>query len=347
MHHQNQTNCKYPDLGIFISPQGRVGPCGAVLKENLKVFNSIDQLETDPVFQETKNYNIQNNILGCSFCAHCKELEDMGVASMRQRNTENLKPFLSIAFSNTCNLDCVMCGSEYSSKWYSVYKNNREVNEFYGPDSPGSILPHSLTQDQVDEVCKLIPRLDGIIIKGGEPLVDPMVLYFLEKIVNIKPDININMVSNFTVLNLELLSKFKNLNLMVSVDGIGKVYEWIRGTDFGNVDNNLTKFANRGGRVRVQPTLSAYNVEHMQHLYEYYNDKNIKVIDTPFIDTKYFTNANHIGEKRFHDATSQYTFSFSMQWKQQEQNAINMFERYTQIMNKHRGFDWHALSKAR
>lgn len=342
-----KTNCKYPDLGVFISPQGRVGPCGAVLKENLNIFNSIEQLRTDPVFLETKRYNTENNILGCSFCSHCKELEDMGVASMRQRNTESLKPFLSIAFSNTCNLDCVMCGSEYSSKWYSVYKNNKEVNEFFGPDSPGDIRPHSLSQDQVDEVCKLLPSLDGVIIKGGEPLVDPMVLYFLEQAAEINPNITVSMVSNFTVLNLPLLRKFKNLNLMVSVDGIGKVYEWIRGTKFEIVDNNITEFAASGGLVRIQPTLSAYNVEHMQDIYNYYNAKNIRVNRTPIIDTKYYTNANHIGEKRFKEATALYTFPFSMIWKKQEPQATAMFERYTQIMNNHRGFDWHALSKAR
>lgn len=335
-----KTNCNYPDRGIFISPQGQVAPCGAVIKDRLETFTSAEQIQTDEVFVRTKEYNEKDNILGCDFCFHCSELEGMGVASMRQRNTENMKVFLSIAFSNTCNLDCVMCGSEYSSKWYSLYKNNKEVNKFYGPDSPGSILPHSLSYEQVDEVLKLIPSIEEVIIKGGEPLVDPKVLYFLEKIVDIKPNIIISMVSNLTVLNLKLLNKFKNLNLMVSIDGIGKVYEWIRGTDFGPVNENIMQFAKQGGKVKVQPTLSAYNVEHMQELYDYYQDKNIRIQTTPIIDTKYFTNPNLIGYNRFTEAKAKYKFPFKMQWKKPEHRAVQMFERYTKIMNKHRGFDW-------
>ena len=343
-----QSKCLYVANAVFISPQGKVAPCGAIQnRKQLEVFESVEQLQTDPVFKDTKLYNALGRILDSKWCSHCKELEDMGVKSMRQRagSGNSHDGFLSIAFSNTCNLDCVMCSSEYSSKWYQTWKHNAEIKEYFGgdTDSDRQYKPHGLSYEQIDEVLKIVPRLKGLIIKGGEPLVDPKVLYFLERCVDINPDINVSMVSNLTILNMKLLAKFRKLNLQVSIDGIHKTYEWIRGTEFSSVDYNIDQFHAAGGRIQIQPTMSAYNMENMEQLYQYYRSKGIFVQKTPIIATNDYLKATHLGRERFVQAADSFSFPFSMKYNEPTEAEKESFRRYTKVMNKHRGFEWEQI----
>ena len=52
-----QSKCLYVANAVFISPQGKVTPCGAIQnRKQLEVFESVEQLQTDPVFKDTKLY---------------------------------------------------------------------------------------------------------------------------------------------------------------------------------------------------------------------------------------------------------------------------------------------------
>ena len=51
---------------------------------------------------------------------------------------------------------------------------------------------------------------------------------------------------------VELLKSFKDVVLIISLDGIGKVHEYIRpGCDFNLVESNITKFRDDGINVLV------------------------------------------------------------------------------------------------
>ena len=89
-----------------------------------------------------------------------------------------------------------------------------------------------------------LDTLEVLMIKGGEPLYDKNCLSLLNRISEVKPGLKIKLVSNITHIpqkTLDTLSKLTNVELNVSIDGTGKIYEWIRGYSFDKIVNNYKK----------------------------------------------------------------------------------------------------------
>ena len=84
---------------------------------------------------------------------------------------------LEVAFDNICNMNCVMCNQQYSSRWDKLFRNNKEFLSSYSQheyNSPPSIY---------DNVIRLlensdISRLHTIKIMGGEPMYSKASLKF-------------------------------------------------------------------------------------------------------------------------------------------------------------------------
>jgi len=75
---------------------------------------------------------------------------------------------------------------------------------------------------------------------------------------------------------VELLKSFKEVVLIISLDGIGKVQEYIRpGCDFSLVESNIQKFRDYGINVLVQSTISLLNVLHLDKLDKWCDERKI------------------------------------------------------------------------
>jgi glutamate-1-semialdehyde 2,1-aminomutase len=118
-------------------------------------------------------------------------------------------------------------------------------------------------------------------VLGGEPLIMTQVLEMLEFLVHEKlaKDIVLRVVTNCTVCNdrlLALLSEFKEIKISLSIDGIGKVNDYIRFPSHWNkIEENALKFINglplEKAYFDIQCTFQLYNSIYLPELISWYN----------------------------------------------------------------------------
>jgi len=154
---------------------------------------------------------------------------------------------LDLRWHNTCNFACVYCGPDLSSQWAV------ELN-----------MPQKINKDAFNQSLSYIDRnlhnVEHVYLAGGEPLLIKENISLLNKIYEINPDIEIRINTNLSIINntiYNILKKFKNVHWTVSVDAIGKEFEYIRyggnwevfvknlkqlSTDFNIINFNLVWF---------------------------------------------------------------------------------------------------------
>lgn len=182
-------------------------------------------------------------------CNMCKAREDAGQPSHRmifnramdQVQTELNKDlhedtaiinnldkvfYLDVTVGNKCNSACVMCNPSASTLWQQEQEaiNNMKFT-----------LPSSVwfNKERAIDLINRIPNLSAINFLGGEPTINDDHVVMLKELIRQgrSKRISINYVTNLTGVSdelLELWSHFGTKHLTISVDGIGKVNEYIR-----------------------------------------------------------------------------------------------------------------------
>lgn len=119
---------------------------------------------------------------------------------------------LSVATSPKCNLRCIMCSSNDQNIDSDVYNRN-----FFPSQEFRTML----------NGCEGIGRLS---FSGGEPFLDEDFLKILKHLIERYKTCTIRITTNGFYLKkyMDLISKIKNLDLMVSIDGFKESYEKIR-----------------------------------------------------------------------------------------------------------------------
>ena len=155
--------------------------------------------------------------------------------------------------SNLCNQTCAMCGSNFSSKWFAHDKRAVEQGLDWRGRQPGLVniedKPHQMTDKDFNKIIEILPSIENITIKGGEPFTDPRNIQILEFFAESKYNLDIiditSNVHSVTDYHWNLLHKIQSngtrVNISASLDGTGKVYEWIRSTAFENTFENMKK----------------------------------------------------------------------------------------------------------
>jgi hypothetical protein len=162
-----------------------------------------------------------------SACNDCKKTESSGMISRRQgsiqwytdHNSDNTDiDLIRLDYwtGDLCNLACVICGPDNSSKWKQelsipIQSRHVVVNKFW----------RSLD----------LTTLKFIHFNGGEPLLSKEHVAFLKEIPN-KSRVHINYNTNATVLPdqylLDLWSEFQLVQLDFSIDDIRERFEYQR-----------------------------------------------------------------------------------------------------------------------
>lgn len=235
--------------------------------------NSINGKQID--FNDSLYDNLRKKILNgerLSFCSRCYEAEDNGFTSLRQRcinDIESLRKtdflmdqvnkffagakiepvWYDLRISNNCNLSCIMCGPMYSSTWAKrVGEENAHL--LYEPD------------------IEISPNTYKIQLAGGEPFMIKKFAKMLSEIDNTECEIVVN--TNATIVTkplLDQLKRFRNVWIVVSVDGYAELNDRIRrGSDWNTVVKNIKLFQECGFNVLVNTVLQRDNVNHIYEL---------------------------------------------------------------------------------
>ncbi len=134
------------------------------------------------------------------------------------------------------------------------------------------------------DVLKSLDALERLYITGGEPLINNRVAEILEYLVDTGAAscIHLELSTNCTHVgnrHIELLRKFRRVELLLSLDAIGSAYEYIRyPARWSVVEENVRKLKDVHGIVcKVPPVVQVYNILGLVDLYRYCDTMDFEV----------------------------------------------------------------------
>lgn len=275
-------NCWYLNNGIYMdhTVDGyRVLPCCKY--RHVDKYYSVDspnKIQDHFFMKEIKN-DFANGIKhkGCEICWHNEEVNGNSKRlSVIPANKQTGKyQNWDLRFGNLCNLKCVMCQPQCSTKWY-------EDIDIYTTHRGGINVIESLRSKNKfdwDYVKKHTPNnAYRIYFAGGEPLYDKNVFEF----VNYLSEFDWNIENTYLTFNTngisytdkwsDLLKKFKiNPTMITSIDGIGKVDEYIRyPTNFNEKKQQAKLIKKINIDISYNLTISALNFPVSQEVIKKY-----------------------------------------------------------------------------
>ena len=259
-----------PFYGAEYDPSGFTTPC-CLLPKNA----DIKQLQEEMLDNKRP-----------TACQKCWVLEDQDKTSDRQlknsafdfysnkdirfveedcRNGKFSTQIVKLYTSNLCNSTCVTCGPEASTAWATLKK----IKTFIKIDS--TILSTISVKD--------IVMLNFV---GGEPFYEKKNFELLEQLIFVN---NTNCFISFTTNGSSILtdhqknilSKFKNLNICLSIDGIEKRFEYMRfPLKWHDLLDTIDYFKSINAQLSVSYTISNVNILYYDETVNWFKEKDLQ-----------------------------------------------------------------------
>jgi len=230
-------------------------------------------------------------------CGRCWQSEDTGIESRRQMENRFLDfkmdrdigsldkdaeqgiakvNMYQLFLGSTCNSTCVTCDSGASSAWRSLQ------------GTAVSIRPENLRTDQY--LAKFFSTIDWSQAKrfnllGGEPLLMDRSFDILRKLLQVNnTDCRVSFVTNgsvtLSVSQIELLRKFSDISCCVSIDGVGKSFEYIRyPLSWPKLLTNMAQYREIFSEVVVSFTVSNLNYHERPEIINWFQDQKLLYIE--------------------------------------------------------------------
>ena len=185
---------------------------------------------------------------------YLKELKDVNKALYNSADSFELNQ-IDIRWSNVCNFACIYCGPEYSSKLATEL----------------GVTIEQPTQARVAELKEYIfthaDQLKHVYLAGGEPLLMKENLELLELLKEVNPNINLRINTNLSKVDtriFDLICTFPNVHWIVSIETIGKEYEYIRyGSSWDDFIDNLASIQQLGHKISFNMLYFVLNYKSM------------------------------------------------------------------------------------
>jgi len=286
--------CIVPETGITINPIGELVLCCAgdnVALGHIKDIEDVSDFFNSDLYNKLRiDFKNQNFPEQCEVCkvhydagrvARFNSYNRFNFPTYKQDVTNKTIPirFLEITTSNICNQMCVTCSGKYSSKW-APYEQ-RAVNvgmHWRNENHKFHTKIYKMTDHDVNKILKIIPDLQHLTIKGGEPFADPNNIKILKLLGETNPKCRVEICTNFQLVTdyvIDLLHKIDEVHIQASIDGTYKLYDWIRGGNFEKTINNIERYHNVEKRQVIPVvTISIYNWMNIIDLIEFF--RNIK-----------------------------------------------------------------------
>ena len=303
---KSKTFCLAPWLSIHTWPDGNTYPC--CLWRSDKPVGNINEETLVEIWNNDTMKRTRAGMLNSeriSSCKRCYELEESGDSSYRKRinnehwdkinyidstdidgklNIMNLHLW-DIRISNFCNFKCRSCGLGLSSSWFSdtVALGNKVDKALINVNDKASFMemlePH-------------YSCVDEIYFAGGEPLIMPEHYQILDKLLELgRTDVNIRYSTNFSKLVykgshiFDYWKHFPNLELYISIDGIGRIGEYVRkGYSDELFHKNVLEYKNSN----IKHTDYAYAITYGTLNYLHLFDMVLDFIKRDFVDKDAF-----------------------------------------------------------
>lgn len=235
-------------------------------------------------------------------------LDQTWIASYGRRKRDFTHDYIisaDIKLSNHCNFACAMCWPHDSTKIYSAWKSKSDhkimpILQAHRPpgylDDIRNRAVDNHNYDLLDQILAQNPRYLKIL--GGEPLLDRELLKKLQETPeSVQQKLSLIFSTNGSVDLVDFaksLSRFKQVQYVVSLDGIDQTQDYIRkGSDWSSIARNIESWLERGNRLDVHCTLQSLNLLRLPQLMTWCEDRNIN-IDYSWVDQPYFFSVTSI-----------------------------------------------------
>ena len=242
-------------------------------------------------------------------CEVCWQEEKCGQQSKRQRENLRFQEYtdrilktsqelerpisLDLKLGNLCNLKCRICGPNNSSKWMEEAVRFGHPDQLTRPNKKLKNMPAEESRKIINnwpsyaekfwtDLESCLPGIELLEIFGGEPMLNKRHFELLKKSVadgwSKKQNIHYN--TNGTTLPPEEILKdvfpqFKQVNIMLSVDGTGRRFEYQRyPAKFDALLENFEKYRSYGFEPQICITVSVLTVYHIFEDLEFWKSKN-------------------------------------------------------------------------
>lgn len=294
--------CKAPFSGLTINPTGSLVLCCASTHKQLGHISEVESLEqfyNSEAMEATRMLH-ENKAIDQSICAGCYKQYAQGNHGMmaifnkfwgwsklnfdndwhaRKAGINRPIRFLEYTCSNICNQTCASCSSWFSSKWREHELDFTPEQQHKFNKTPQPIL--RLTDKDIDKIFEVLPHLDFLSMKGGEPWADKNNIKILQRLLEVNPSCTVDIISNMQSISESTWKMLGNVDhtltklcVSASIDGVGKEYDWIRGGDFNQTVENLERWYEvTKKKVIINPFTSILNFFSLDKIVDYFLPK--------------------------------------------------------------------------
>ncbi len=219
-------------------------------------------------------------------CKECWNREDIGMSSLRQRSAKEYRILginnfeskivnVEVMVGNLCNLKCIMCNENNSS---ALLAENKKLKITSTQPSQ-----YQWSKQSFENLSNLLsstkPKV--ISIRGGEPFYNKDLLKVCQ---NLDDDVFqktlLHVTTNGTVWSSDwhaVLSKFKLVRIMFSIDATEKLFEYIRfPANWTTVDKNVSIISQLPNvKSVINCVVQNMNISNIGSVIEYAEDKGI------------------------------------------------------------------------
>ena len=314
--------CPLPWININVDIDGQLLPCckwtpGDIKLPNLKE-GRIDELWNGEAFKTIRQKFLDGEKL--KECRECWNMEDAGMTSYRQsvretRWVENgtysgvlASPpkMYDFMFSNLCNMKCRICTGEFSSL---ILNENIKLGVTHNKPEHKYWLNSKILETENEPILmSWLTDCKTIQMTGGEPTISSENIKLLDTIIEMgyAKNITFSMNTNAKIVShkfLDKLEKFNKVRISLSIDDIGKRFEYQRHpSKWTTILGNIDKYIDTSFETIIWCTVSLFNVYYIQelldwapckvklnalHLPEHYNIKNIPNFTKELLEDKF------------------------------------------------------------
>jgi MoaA/NifB/PqqE/SkfB family radical SAM enzyme len=239
-------------------------------------------MRTDALFHD----DYYNNVF--------KNISSQILKSKKTDGYTELKPTsIDIRLGNLCNLKCRMCNSASSSQLNDenkILSKTHTDNRFVVHDD--ALFDWPTRKSFWKDFNKNTPDLNKIYFVGGEPTLQEEHYKLLERLILTNKAKNIILQYNINCTNVQnrfikLVNEFKQVTISLSIDGIGKLNNYIRHpSKWNNIEANVDRLiyeTKSNVRLLLTPTLQALNALNFIDIFEWFIEKQIALEKDPSI----------------------------------------------------------------
>lgn len=273
-------SCYVPFNGLTIAPNGDITLCCVASHFKIANIEDIDDLGEffrSTVYDDLRNMHLNDHAVLHPACGTCIKKQNRFRTEFHTWNNFDINPDLKLKYlefttSNICNQYCNMCNSYFSSKW-AKYEDN--------PHPKNTLSAYSIAK-----IIDVLPEVEHLCIKGGEPFAD---LNNLPILANVHENMDVTIVSNMRKIPYpfyEELAKIPKDRLKIngSIDAVNDVYQWIRSSPFEETLDTIEElFFETGHKISLCPTVSFQNFFVADKVAEVFHNK-------PYIWSVYYRN---------------------------------------------------------